>query len=154
MFYKKHARVKSVAYEDSVREALRYGWVDSLIKRLDDRRYARKFTPRQPASKWSDSNRKRWAELKSAGLLASEGLAAAPTTNTYDPLPAIPELPNYIAKAFRVSRRGWRFFQELAPTYKRPFVVWIHSAKRLETRKKRIRESIGLLEAERMLGLK
>src|SRR5262245_50987230 len=79
VFYKGHTGVKSILYEDSVREALCFGWVDSLIKRLDDDRYARKFTPRKPTSKWSDSNRKRWAELKAAGLLGPAGLSAAPT---------------------------------------------------------------------------
>ena len=79
VFYKDHARVKSVEYEDSVREALCFGWIDSLIKRIDDDRYARKFTPRQPTSKWSDSNRKRWAELRATGLLSASGMAAAPT---------------------------------------------------------------------------
>lgn len=69
VFYKEHTRVKSIPYEDSVREALCFGWIDSLIKRLDNDRYARKFTPRQPTSKWSDINRKRWVELKAAGLL-------------------------------------------------------------------------------------
>ena len=60
LFYKDHTGVKSIPYEDSVREALCFGWIDSLIKRLDDDRYARKFTPRQPSSKWSAISRKRW----------------------------------------------------------------------------------------------
>ena len=68
--HKQHTGVKSMPYEDLVREALCFGWVDSLIKRLDDDRYAIKVTPRKPTSKWSDINRKRWNELKAAGLLA------------------------------------------------------------------------------------
>ena len=68
MFYKAHTGVKSIGYEDTVREALCFGWIDSLVKRLDDDRYAFKVTPRQPTSKWSDLNRKRWLELKAAGL--------------------------------------------------------------------------------------
>src|SRR3982751_3718128 len=79
--YKNHTGVKSIGYEDTVREALCFGWIDSLVKRLDDDRYALKITPRQSTSKWSDINRKRWAELKAAGLLAPAGLAAAPTDN-------------------------------------------------------------------------
>ncbi len=153
-FYKDHTRVKSIPYEDSVREALCFGWIDSLIKRLDDDRYARKFTPRQPTSKWSDINRKRWAELKAAGFLTAAGLAAAPTDNTYAPPPAVPNLPAYIAKAFKAKPKAWKFFQDLAPTYRRHFVVWIHLAKRPETREKRIRESIALLVAGKKLGLK
>lgn len=154
VFYKDHTRVKSIPYEDSVREALCFGWIDSLIKRLDDDRYARKFTPRQPTSKWSDSNRKRWVELKAAGLLTAAGLAAGPTDNRYSPPPAIPDLPAYIAKALKANPKAWSFFQELAPTYRRHFVGWIHTAKRPETREKRIRESIALLAAGKKLGLR
>jgi len=93
VFYKDHTGVKSILYEDSVRDALCFGWIDSLIKRLDHDRYVRKFTPRKPASKWSDINRKRWTELKASGLLTPSGLAAAPTKNTYPPRPTIPALP-------------------------------------------------------------
>ena len=151
---KHHAGVESMPYEDLVSEALCFGWIDSLVKRMDDDRYAIKITPRKPASKWSEINRKRWNELKTAGLLAAPGLAAAPTGNRYAPHPPIPELPSYVANAFRSNPRAWQHFQALAPTYRRDFVVWIHTAKRPETRDRRIRESIELLSAGRKLGLK
>jgi uncharacterized protein YdeI (YjbR/CyaY-like superfamily) len=154
VFYKAHTGVKSILYEDAVRGALCFGWIDSLVKRLDDDRYAIKVTPRKPTSKWSALNRKRWAELNAAGLLSSAGLAAAPTNNTYAPRPVIPDLPGYIAKALKANPKAWKFFQELAPGYRRHFVVWIHIAKRPETREKRIRESIELLAAGKKLGLK
>ena len=154
MFYKAHTGVKSILYEDAVREALCFGWIDSLIKRLDDDRYAFKITPRKPTSKWSDLNRQRWAELKAGGLLTPAGLAAAPTDNTYAPKPVIPVLPGYIAKALKTNSKAWEFFQKLAPTSRRDFVVWIHIAKREETRRQRIRESIALLAAGKKLGLK
>jgi uncharacterized protein YdeI (YjbR/CyaY-like superfamily) len=141
-------------YEDLVREALCFGWVDSLIKRLDENRYAIKVTPRQPTSKWSDANRKRWKELQSAGLLAAAGLAAAPTANRYPPKPKIPELPAYIVTAFKTNSGGWTFFQTLSARNRRDFVVWIHTAKRPETRERRIREAVRLLAAGEKLGLK
>jgi len=152
--HKQHSGVTSMPYEDLVREALCFGWVDSLVKRLDDDRYAIKVTPRKPTSKWSDINRTRWAELEAAGLLTAPGLAAAPTTNRYAPHPPIPKLPAYIARAFKANEKAWRHFQALAPTYRRDFVVWIHTARRPETRDKRIRESIALLSAGKKLGLK
>ena len=154
LFYKEHTGRQRLSYEESVREALCFGWVDSLIKRVDDDRYARKFTPRKPASKWSDLNRKRWAELEAAGLLAAAGLAARPTDNRYAPKPTIPTLPAYIAHALKASPNAWRFFRKLPPKERRQFVVWIHIAKRPETREKRIRESITMLEAGKRLGLK
>jgi uncharacterized protein YdeI (YjbR/CyaY-like superfamily) len=154
VFYKHHTGVKSVPYEHSVREALCFGWIDSLIKRLDDCRYALRFMPRKPTSRWSAINRRRWAELKAANLLATAGLAAAPTDRTYAPRPAIPELPAYLAKALKANPKAWKFFQELAPGYRRRFVGWIHLAKRSATRENRIRESIALLAAGQKLGPK
>lgn len=154
VFFKGTSREKSIPCEDSVREALCFGWIDSLIKRLDDERYARKFTPRKPASKWSEINRRRWLELKEAGMITPAGLVAAPTSNTYAPRQAMPDLPAYIGEKLKANARAWGFFQGLAPTYRRHFVAWIHSAKRPETREKRLRESIVLLESGCKLGLK
>ena len=154
VFHKAHTGVKSMPYEDFVREALCFGWIDSLVKRLDDDRFAIKATPRRPASKWSDINRQRWAELKAAGLLAPAGLAAAPTENRYAPKPRIPELPGFIAKAIKANREAWIFFRKLPRTERRNFVVWIYIAKRPATRERRIREAIALLAAGKKLGLK
>ena len=154
VFHKAHTRVKSLAYEDFVREALCFGWIDSLVKRLDDDRFAIKVTPRKAASKWSDSNRRRWTELKATALLTPAGLAAAPTESTYAPKPSIPELPSYIGRAIKSNPEAWSFFQKLPQRERRNFVVWIHIAKRAETRERRIRESLALLAAGKKLGLK
>ena len=153
-FYKKSSGQSGVTYREAVDEALCFGWVDSLIKRLDNDRYAIKVTPRSETSKWSDINRKRWKRLKAAGRLAPSGVAAAPTANRYAPRPRIPELPGYIAKAFKAHRSAWQHFRALARTSRRDFVVWIHLAKRPETRQRRIRESLELLTAGKKLGLK
>ncbi len=154
MFQSKDKRPGSLSYEEALREALCFGWIDSLIKRIDETQHARKFTPRRESSKWSEANRKRWVELRDAGVLAPAGLTAAPTNNSYAVLLPPPELPTYISKALRLNAAAWSFFQELAPSHRRQFVVWIHSAKRPETRQKRIRESISLLTAKKKLGLK
>jgi uncharacterized protein YdeI (YjbR/CyaY-like superfamily) len=154
VFHKAHTDVKSLPYEDFVREALCFGWIDSLVKRLDDARFAIKVTPRKPASKWSHINRRRWMELNRAGLLQPAGLAAAPTTHTYAAKPKVPDLPGYIAKAIKADPKAWSFFRALPRTERRNFVVWIYMAKRPETRARRIRESIALLAAGKKLGLK
>ena len=154
VYYKGRTGVDCVDYEDSVREALCFGWIDSIIKRLDDDRFVRKFTPRKPASQWSDSNRRRWAELRAAGQLAPPGLAAAPTGNSYPPRPEIPELPGYFACALKANPKAWKHFRELAQSYRCRFVTWVHIAKRPETREARIRESIALLAAGKKLGMR
>jgi len=108
----------------------------------------------QSTSRWSDINRRRWTELNASGLLTPAGLAAAPTENRYAPKPTIPELPSYIRNAIRSIPDAWTFFQKLPRRERRNFVVWIHTAKRPETRERRIRESITLLAVGRKLGLK
>ena len=154
VFHKEHTRVESIPYDDSVCEALCFGWVDSLIKRLDEDRYARKFTPRKAGSKWSASNCKRWNELKEAGLLSAAGLAAGPTAETSAPRPSIPKLPGYIAKALKLEPAAWNTFRRLAPSHQRHYVMWIHTAVRPETRQRRIAEAIRMLRQGKKLGMK
>lgn len=154
VFPKKHTGRNRVPYADTVEEALCFGWIDSLVRTIDDDLYAQKFTPRNPKSLWSEINRKRYAQLKKAGLLAPAGVRMAPTKKRYDPPPEIPELPDYIAEAFRKSRKAWKHFNELAPAYRRNYVAWIHTARRPETREKRILESVRLLERGDKLGMK
>jgi uncharacterized protein YdeI (YjbR/CyaY-like superfamily) len=155
VFYKNHTLVKSLPYEDSVREALCFGWIDSLVKRLDDDRYLRKFTPRQPASRWSTINRRRYADLQARGLLAAPGLARAPTARSGDaPRPSVRAMPSYIEKQLKAHARAWTTFEQLAPSYRRAYLGWIDSAKREETKQKRLHDAIRLLAAGKKLGLK
>jgi len=158
IFHKQHTGVVSIDYQDALDEALCFGWVDSLIKRLDDRRYARKFTPRRPESRWSDVNRKRYAELKASARLKSCGLKRAPTGRTYAARPArfeLPsKLPDYIQTALRKQPAALGSFEALAPSHRRRYVGWIESAKREETKHRRLKEAIHLLAAGKLLGLK
>jgi uncharacterized protein YdeI (YjbR/CyaY-like superfamily) len=155
MFHKRHTGEKCIPYEDAVEEALCFGWIDSLIKRLDDDRYARKFTPRKPDSRWSTINRRRYTKLKTEGRLAAPGLVRAPTAkNGYAPRPRILTGTSYMQKALKADARAWANFQELSPSRRRAYIGWIDSAKRDETKQKRLREAIGLLAAGKKLGLK
>lgn len=105
--HKQHTGTKSRTHEGVVCETLCFGWVDGLIKRLDNDRNAIKVTPRKPTSKRSDINRKRWKELEAVGLLVAPGLVAAPTSKRYAPKPPIREVPAYIATAFRTNAKAW-----------------------------------------------
>lgn len=158
IFHKRHTGVASIDYKDALDEALCFGWVDSLIKRLDDRRYARKFTPRRADSRWSVVNRKRYAELQASGRLKPAGLNRAPTERTYNPRPARFELPSnlphYIQTALRKRPAALRSFEALAPSHRRRYLGWIESAKREETKRRRLKEAIRLLAAGKVLGLK
>ena len=155
VFYKRHTGVSFLGYGDAVEEALCYGWVDSIVRRLDDSRYARKFTPRRLNSKWSTANRRRYKSLAQRGLLAKAGVERAPTSRCGDaPRPSATEIPAYVEKALKANMRAWKFFQQLAPSYRRAYIGWIESAKREETKARRIREAVRLLASERKLGLK
>jgi uncharacterized protein YdeI (YjbR/CyaY-like superfamily) len=155
VFHKRHTGQASIAYEDAVDEALCFGWVDSLIKRLDDARYARKFTPRQPDSKWSTANRKRYAQLKASGRLMPAGLNRAPTDRSYDaPRPSPSKVPQYIQDALRKRPTASSYFESLAPSYRRMYIGWIDSAKQHATKMRRLQEAIRLLAAGKKLGLK
>lgn len=155
VFYKKHTGVGTLSYNDSVEEAICYGWIDSLVKRLDEDRYVRKFTPRQSSSKWSTSNRRRYESLRSRGLLAPPGLGQPPSDRTGDaPKPSVERIPDYIENGLRSKPEAWRNFNKLARSYRRQYIAWIDSAMREETRQRRLREAITLLEAGKRLGLK
>ncbi len=153
------ARIKngapSTGYEESVEEALCFGWVDSLIRRLDDRRYARKFTPRKPDARWSTSNRTRYAELARRGMLEAPGIARPPTNRSGDaPRPLLAALPTYIERGLQADPRAWAMFQKIPPCHKRQSVAWIDSARRDETKQKRLAEALEKLAAGQKLGMK
>src|SRR3990172_6775616 len=119
-FHKRHTGVATIDYKDALDEALCFGWVDSLVKRLDDRRYARKFTPRREDSRWSPTNRKRYAALKASGRLKPAGINRAPTDRGYGPPPLRFEMPSrlppYIQTALRKHPAALRHFEALAPS--------------------------------------
>ncbi len=158
VFPKQHTGVPSIDYKDALDEALCFGWVDSLVKRLDDRRFARKFTPRRADSRWSDVNRKRYAELEAEGRLKSPGIARPPTGRGDAPRPprlALPaKLPAYMQAALKEQPAARRHFEALPPSQRRRYFAWIESAKRQETKQRRLQEAIGMLASGKPLGLK
>ena len=158
IFHKVHTGVASISYLEALDEALCFGWVDSLIKRLDDSRYARKFTPRKADSRWSTINRKRYADLKASGRLKPGGINRAPTDRSYGPLPQQSKMPAtvppHIQAALRKHPAARRCFEGLAPSHRRQYIGWIESAKHDETKARRLKEAIRLLNAGKPLGLK
>jgi uncharacterized protein YdeI (YjbR/CyaY-like superfamily) len=158
VFYKKHTGRGGLDYEESVCEALCFGWVDSLLRRIDDDRCARKFTPRKPKSNWSESNLRRFAQMVAEGRMTAAGLALAPTLPPAQTAPpargAAPEVPDYIAAALRSHGEAWTHFSRLPPSHRRLYVRWIEDAKRPETRLRRLAEAVGRLALNQKLGLK
>ncbi len=160
LFYKKQTGRPTIAYEAAVEEALCFGWIDGVIKKIDEARYARKFTPRRAGSGWSALNRKRAERMIRQGRMTEAGLAkinAAKKSGLWDkdPRPAISfDVPPELAKALAGNKKAKESFEKLAPSYRRHYIAWIAVAKRPQTRKRRIAESIALLEKGQKLGLK
>ena len=160
VFQKKKSGKPSLEYEESVQEALCFGWIDSIIKKIDDDRYCRKFTPRKDDSQWSNTNKKRVEKLIKGGKMTEFGLAkveAAKRSGRWqkDPRPVINmEVPPELSEALARKKKAKEFFEKLAPTYQKQFIGWIVTAKRPETRAKRIRESLALLAKGEKLGIK
>jgi uncharacterized protein YdeI (YjbR/CyaY-like superfamily) len=160
IFYRTSSGRPAIPYSDAVEEALCFGWIDSVIKRRDGNSYLRKMTPRKPASRWSQSNRERVHRLIRQGLMREPGLAkvrAAKESGMWD-RPDRPEISFEISgelkTALAKNKKAKAFFDNLAPSYRKHFIGWIAAAKRRETRKRRIEESIALLQQGKKLGLK
>lgn len=155
VFHKRHQGVASLGDDDAVEEALCFGWIDSLVKRLDDASYARKFTPRKADSRWSTINRRRYANLESRGLIAASGLRRAPTGRSGDaPRPLASSLPSYIEKTLKTDPPAWRYFEGLSPSCRTAYIGWIESAKKDETKQKRLCAALAMLADGKKLGLK
>jgi uncharacterized protein YdeI (YjbR/CyaY-like superfamily) len=157
IIYKKHTGQPSIPYDDAVEEALCFGWVDSIVKRLDDKKYAQKYTPRRLGSNWSASNRLRVRKLIEDGRMTSAGLATIdPAVLRGEPAPEPPplEMPAFVKRALRASPTAWKNFTQLAPSHRRNYLRWILDAKKSETQARRLKEAVALLEKNQKLGMK
>ena len=166
VFHKKHTGRPSIPYEEAVEEALCFGWIDSIVKRIDQDRYLRKFTPRRPGSIWSEHNRRRLAKLLEEDRVTEAGKAVLPgprVRRASAPLrpasraagrAAAPALPRMFREAFRLHPRAAGGFRRLAPSYRRNIVLWVMDARHEETRRRRLNEVLGVLARNRPLGLK
>ena len=150
IYYKKHTGKPTIPYADAVEEALCFGWVDSTIQRIDDEKYARKFTPRKNKSKWSELNIKRARKMIRQGRMTKAELAKfkeAQKRNKSGPK-AEPSknklvIPPDLKKALSTNAKVWDNFDSFAPSYKKLYIRRITYAKKKETREKRIKQTIS-----------
>jgi uncharacterized protein YdeI (YjbR/CyaY-like superfamily) len=160
VFYKKRTKKRTLEYNEAVEEALCFGWIDSIIKKIDEEKYVRKFTPRKPDSLWSELNKQRVEKIMKEGKMTEHGLVkieAAKGSLLWDKRdrPQIKfDMPAELEKALKKNKKARDFFEQLAPTYKKQFIGWIKMAKREETKIKRLKETIEKLEKGEKLGLK
>jgi uncharacterized protein YdeI (YjbR/CyaY-like superfamily) len=160
VYYKGSGAKRGVAYGDAIEEALCWGWIDSMIKKVDDEKYLRKFTPRRRGSIWSELNRKRIDKMITEGRMTKAGLArieAAKQNGDWNktaiPSGGLDDLPE-LKRALAACKKAKQYFESLAPAHQKQYLGWISSAKQDQTRARRIGQAIALLEQNTKLGMK
>lgn len=162
VYYKKETGKPRVSYEDSVLEALCFGWIDSTARRLDDERAILTFTPRKNGSVWSQPNKMRILALQKLGLMQAPGQAKidqAIKDGSWEKLTLTDThatdntMPDDLAQALAKNTKARDHFSAFARSYRRQFLFWIDSAKRPETRKDRIRMTVKMSAANKKPGI-
>lgn len=142
-FYKRDSGRPSITWPESVDEALCFGWIDGVRRRIDDESYCIRFTPRRKGSIWSAVNIKRANELIKTGRMQPAGLAAfekriEAKSRVYAYENPVKELAPADQKRFRANPKAWKFFNDQPPWYRRVTIHWVVSAKKEETRARRL----------------
>jgi uncharacterized protein YdeI (YjbR/CyaY-like superfamily) len=151
IYYKKHTGQPRISYDHAVEEALCFGWVDSIVKRIDDEKFAQKFTPRRDYSKWSAINIRRVRKLIREGRMTEAGRAKINFV-IFGEKPQAKQgkgdldIPHVIKKALAANAKFWKNFLNLAPSQRRGYIQWIMDAKKAETCERRLREVVSRLE--------
>ena len=156
-FHKKGSGKPSITWPESVDEALCFGWIDGVRMSVDSESYKIRFTPRKPQSNWSALNIRRAQQLIEAGRMKPAGSKAFQARTeaksevySYEQRPQ--KLPDEYERVFRAKRKAWAFFESQAPWYRRVCAHWVASAKREETRRKRLAILIEDSAREQRLG--
>ena len=148
-FYKKGSGRPSITWPESVDQALCFGWIDGVRRRIDDESYSIRFTPRKARSTWSAVNVKRVGELTAEGRMHPAGIAAFERRS--DDKTAIyayeqrkgATLEAEQERRFKDDKKAWAWFQAQPPSYRRAATYWVISAKRAETRQRRLERLIA-----------
>lgn len=149
VFYKKKTGHPTLTYDEAVEEALCYGWIDSLPKKMDNERHGLKFSPRKPKSVWSKPNKERIERLVANGLMTPVGWAkieAAKQDGSWDALTDSDNLvvPPDLESALLANPLAHQNFYNFSPGSRKIILYWVTSAKRPETRQKRVEETVRL----------
>jgi len=155
-FYKKATRKPSITWQEAVDEALCFGWIDGIRKSVDADSFTNRFTPRRRGSVWSAVNTRRAVELLQEGRMRPAGRAAfeardVAKTRAISQVRRNPRLDPALVARFKANRDAWEFFSAQPPGYRRMSVWFIMSAKREQTRAKRLEQLMALSASKRRL---
>ncbi len=145
--HKKHSKGLSVTYNDAVEEALCFGWIDSTLKRIDEEKFALRYSPRRKGSIWAESNKKRVELMIKQNLMTDAGLIKiieAKKNGDWHKAALIEkaEIPADLEKALNSEKNAWQNFIKFSKSHKKQYLYWIMMAKKSETRQKRINEVV------------
>jgi len=159
VFHKKHTGKGGLTYDEAVEEALCFGWIDGILKRIDDEKHMNRFCRRRKNSIWSERNKERVRRMIEAGRMTEAGLAKireAKENGQWDKAAEredVNAVPAELTAALARNERARVNFEKLAPSCRRQFIYWVGSAKREETRRKRVVEAIAMLRDNKRLGM-
>ena len=147
-FFKKDSGKGGITYAEAVDQALCFGWIDGLKQRVDDLRYTHRFTPRKPKSNWSLTNIRHFERLQQSGRLTSAGLNAYAArdpkkSGVYSFENAARRLAATDEQRFKADKSAWEFFHRQPPGYRRTAIWWVISAKKDDTRARRLAQLIA-----------
>jgi uncharacterized protein YdeI (YjbR/CyaY-like superfamily) len=155
-FFSKSAQQRGLTYAEALDEALCFGWIDGLVRRVDANRHTRRFTPRKSASIWSNINVNHVERLIREGRMQPPGIAAfqrrsKAKTGVYSFENKPQEFPSVYARRFRANRAAWKFWLAQPPGYRRTVIWWVVSAKQEVTRERRFDRLVAECAAGRRL---
>ncbi|GAB4109557.1 MAG: YdeI/OmpD-associated family protein [Acidobacteriota bacterium] len=151
VLFKRDAGEPSVRLEEAVEEALCFGWIDGLVRRIDERQHMVRFTPRRRDSRWSENNKQRVERLIAAGRMTSAGLELVEHARRSGEWEAASgslrdqPMPDELRCALEKDPESQAWFEGLAPSHRRQYLGWIHEAKRTETRLRRIARTLEMI---------
>ena len=150
-FHKKDSGTPGISFPDAIDEALCFGWIDGIRKKIDERRYTNRFTPRR-TTRWSEVNIGRAKALIAAGRMQPAGLKAFEARDASRSAYSLAQragtsFSEESEKTFRANRAAWEFFQAQPPGYRRNQIAYVESAKRDDTRERRLRNLVAACAA-------
>ncbi len=151
IFYKVASATESMRWEEAVKVAICYGWIDSTVKKLDEERRQQLFTPRKDKSVWSKVNKDYIEDLIANNLMHESGLKKieiAKKNGSWESLDAVEnlEIPDDLQKAFDANEMALTNYENFSKSYRKSYLYWLNQAKREETRQNRITQIIELCE--------
>jgi len=154
-YYKKVTNIPSITWPESVDEALCYGWIDGLRKSIDEKSYCIRFTPRRAGSTWSDVNIRRVKELTELGKMEPAGKSAFECRKMDSASNSVKRENIQLSRQFedrlKSNQKAWEYFNGLAPSFRKMSVGWVMSAKKEETRLRRLAVLIESSEKGRVV---